>query len=780
MYSSFRRRVITGVGTLFAIAGALLLLGCGLYDGLTGSGDELDAGFDAGEPTEDAVGDVSGDTATDAGEDVSENAVEGESCSEEGATDGDLICTDGTWVVDQDCEPEGDRQFCERYDAECGAVVGNDNCEDARFVDCGQFEEFGCGPAGTCLLAEDEPELEANSCACPDIDFEAEDQEICDGLGAECGSVEPADWCDWEEELETESIQCGECEGGGECGEASENVCGCPCEIDGGCYAEGDSPEDNPCVVCDPERSSTEFSDVEDGVPCDDNAVCSAGECACQSGYDDCGDGCVDLQTHDDHCGDCTTTCGEFASCESGQCQCEDTRSNQAICDEAQVECGTVQDGCGDDVICEYCSDGAICDLAEQSCGCIPTDCSELGDPCGIVPDECGGSLFCSAGSGCSDHLGLGAKHSCAIDGQGGVRCWGHNEDGQLGTGDTAQSLSPKEVVDDGGAVFDEEVRQLALGNAHSCARTDDGIIVCWGDNSSNQLTELSSSDHTTYALEISNLPQSAQTLGTGSHHSCVEHAPGQLSSWGSNWQGELGVGDTDWYTTPQEVIFAGDDTGGIQKFDGGPMFSCYLDVSGDLYCWGENIFGQTGSGDADEITQPKKVAVLDGEDLPLRDFSAGGAFGDGSGVQMTIGGFTCVVDAGDGVQCWGYGDHGQLGDELGGGNHSTEPVQVQGLEDGVEEIVLGGEHACALLADGAVRCWGYNEYGQLGNGTTDDSAEPVDVELPEAAISVFAGEFHTCAALETGGLHCWGQNEYGQLGDGTTKNRLEPVVIFD
>lgn len=135
----------------------------------------------------------------------------------------------------------------------------------------------------------------------------------------------------------------------------------------------------------------------------------------------------------------------------------------------------------------------------------------------------------------------------------------------------------------------------------------------------------------------------------------------------------------------------------------------------------------------------------------------------------------TCARRAGGTVVCWGLNEHGQLGDGTTTDRHA--PVEVVGLTDAVA-LGSGEWHTCAQRSSGAWVCWGLNDHGQLGDGTTTDRHAPVEVSGIGDAVELVGGGFHTCARREAGTVVCWGANDRGQLGDGTTETRSDPVTV--
>ncbi len=349
--------------------------------------------------------------------------------------------------------------------------------------------------------------------------------------------------------------------------------------------------------------------------------------------------------------------------------------------------------------------------------------------------------------------LSAGRDHTCAVRGDGSLACWGRNDEGQLGDGTAIDRATPV-------AVPGVRARRVRAGGAHSCALGTDGAIWCWGANTVAQLGD-GTTDPRTAPVRVPGL-EAQRWLGAGDHHTCALSEDRHVRCWGDNTFGEAG-GGTERRAAPAVVLGI---TGARAMAQGGSSdangFRCVVLVSGGVQCWGgistqSSAQGQLGSGDVVARTTPAAVSGLVD------------AVGIASGVQHT-----CVVRSGGAVSCWGSNAYGQLGHAVGGGGFSAVPVQVSGLTDATQ-VVATDYSSCALRSGGTVRCWGYNFYGQLGNGMIVNTTSPVDVAGLTGVRSLSTTPHGVCALRNDGAVLCWGRNIEGELADGTSTNRYVP-----
>ena len=323
---------------------------------------------------------------------------------------------------------------------------------------------------------------------------------------------------------------------------------------------------------------------------------------------------------------------------------------------------------------------------------------------------------------------------------------------------------------------------RIASGTDHTCTIRDDATVWCWGWNFSSQLARsITSPKWTSRPIQVPPSKVSgAQSVAAGAEHTCALLANSQVKCWGDGEGGQLG-NDTQYLldaVNPVSVMESGDRGAApfedVEAIAAGRKHTCALKTGGTVWCWGDNRSSQMGLpwSNGGQNT-PRMVSQLD------------------SVVAISAGGdTTCALLSDTSVKCWGSNGLPGLG-IVSPVRSSATPVNVWRSETdnralkNVVAISVGDNHTCILDASRHASCWGGNGTGQLGNnpalGTTPFAATsaPVRVDSDEEFSTISAGAEHTCAILElTQAVQCWGSNNRGQLGDGTTKNRDRPVAV--
>jgi alpha-tubulin suppressor-like RCC1 family protein len=245
-----------------------------------------------------------------------------------------------------------------------------------------------------------------------------------------------------------------------------------------------------------------------------------------------------------------------------------------------------------------------------------------------------------------------------------------------------------------------------------------------------------------------------ASKVAAGYAHTCAIKQDGSLWCWGDNMYGQLGTGAFGGSVSiPVQIM-----PSGVSFVAAGDYHTCAVKTDGSLWCWGYNGSGQLGNG------------TFSNSSTPVQIMSSGV-------VAVALGGaHTCVIKTDGSLWCWGNNDHGQIGNGYYGYNIST-PVQI--MSSGVHSVALGYAHTCVVKMDGSLWCWGYNYYGQVGNGTSGFDRFSPDLIMLSGVASVSLGRNHTCATKTNNTLWCWGSDYYGQLGDGTNTSKNTPVQIM-
>lgn len=347
-----------------------------------------------------------------------------------------------------------------------------------------------------------------------------------------------------------------------------------------------------------------------------------------------------------------------------------------------------------------------------------------------------------------------GNKHAC-VSTASGVKCWGRNDAGELGTG--AKSGFSNVPLD---ATAFTSASLVSVGDQHTCVLTGAGGVECVGFNGFGGLGNGTKVD-SLMAVKVVGLSAGAISVSAGDAFTCAVNSTGGAQCWGRGINGQLGNGSFADSSSPVDVQGL---TSGVASVSAHFAFACALTTAGGAKCWGDGTFGKLGRGAAAPGATPADVVGL-----------TSGVVSISTGNQHA-----CAVTSTGGVKCWGYNGHGQLGNGAMPTN-ANAPVDVVGLTSGVVSVSAGEEHTCAVTTTGTVKCWGSNAKGQLGNGAIGGVSDvPVSVSGLTGVSKVVMGYYHSCALTTAGAVKCWGSNSYGgELGNNDTKDSAVPVSVL-
>lgn len=361
---------------------------------------------------------------------------------------------------------------------------------------------------------------------------------------------------------------------------------------------------------------------------------------------------------------------------------------------------------------------------------------------------------------------------NCAVVNTGGVYCWGYGGNYNIGDLGATNRLTPVQVVGVGGVGTLANIASVSAGGYHACAVSTAGSSYCWGYNAQTQLGNNSTiaSGSPIQTPGVNGVGNLSGLIGivAASYNTCAFSQDGAMYCWGQNTYGQLG--DQTYSATRVYPVKVRDiNTGNFTSVSVGYNNACGI-AREKVYCWGYGANGELGDGTLVGKPTPTLVSNLSG----VKQVSMGQNHG-------------CAVLKTGEVYCWGYNNWGQLGD-----NSSIirpEPTQVLGvggigyLTD-IVSVSASNYGTCAVNSSGSAFCWGYNSYGEVGDNTTTMRRTPVQV-LSESGvgylsniISISSGYWHNCALKNSGAVYCWGYNGYGQLGENTATNRSLPYLV--
>lgn len=388
--------------------------------------------------------------------------------------------------------------------------------------------------------------------------------------------------------------------------------------------------------------------------------------------------------------------------------------------------------------------------------------------------------------------IATGDYHTCVILNTGDVKCWGSSYYGETGyddynsLGGTPGDMAALGAVNLGGRT----AKSISAGAGHTCAILDNDKIKCWGSNYDGELglntsvEEFGSTAGSMAALSTVDVGTgiTVKQMDLGDYFTCALLSTDDMKCWGSNSSGQLGqntsanYGGTD--MNLEDLATVNLATPGVLQVQVGESHSCALLSSGDVKCWGLNTYGQLGYGD----TNPRGGTVGDMASLGTVNLGAGK-----TAKKLAVGSnHTCVILNDDSVKCWGRSDYGQLGYDdtasRGGTVGSMAALTTVNLGGPLaKDLVAGKDRTCAILDTNELKCWGRNDFGQLGYNSIVNKGDTVGSMAALGVVNVGAGRtvksvavavLHTCAILDTNEIKCWGYGSFGQLGYDSFNNK--------
>ena len=363
------------------------------------------------------------------------------------------------------------------------------------------------------------------------------------------------------------------------------------------------------------------------------------------------------------------------------------------------------------------------------------------------------GASAAAVAHGNATQISAGGQSACSITPSKRLKCWGSNADGQLGLGDDlSDRLTPVLVP---GL---RNVRQVSVGDSSTCAVLKGGRLKCWGNNSGGQLGDGSTTERHRPA-QVKGLTRGVRSVSVGYYHACALRTNGTVKCWGYNNSGGIGNRTSgNEYHRPKLVYGISDAT----QVTAGLDYSCAT-VNGRAKCWGDNAYGQLGDQTVNDRAKPTQV------------------FGLTRGVKRVIAGnfyTTCALLESGKLKCWGSNDYGEVGHGTSG-NEYHHPVRVVGMTSGVTSVETDYNFTCAVR-DGRAKCWGANQFNQLGDGTVKVRDTPHQVRgLTQGIKTVDISAYSGCALLSNGKEKCWGWNGEGEVGIGSMADQIPtPKVV--
>lgn len=553
------------------------------------------------------------------------------------------------------------------------------------------------------------------------------------------------------------------------------------------------------CSTCSDSELDDDDKDGHEAASCggddcnDDDATVHPGLADSCDGKDNDCDGAVDGTAANLACGALAPT-GAASTCVAGSCAVRCTDADFDLVAGACVR----HDDCAGVTACGVgtCADGSrtyTCTCPAGYAGSGTTACTDIDEcatpsahTCDTSPLACinqPGSFRCACpathfgngtgAQGCARRavsVAAGTRSTCVVLSEGRVKCWGNDSFGKLGLGGSTESPRGGAAAQMGDALpyvnlgAGRSARTIAAGSDVTCGVLDNGAVKCWGYNGYGAV---GGSDLNSFGITptVAPLPpgRTAVAVGAGSGNGFAVLDDGTFGHWGTAF-------------TPY-VVPAGER---VRSFDRSPRYDsyhlCALFEAGSVRCWSAGQPSQD-MGQYGWAYSPS---------LPPASYPAVSLGAGRTAVALALGDVhSCALLDNGAVKCWGANDRGQLGlgDVFARGGAAADmgdALPAVALGGTARAIAAGASHTCALLTTGAVKCWGFNDAGQLGQGNTNtigdqpgelEALPAIDLGPGRTATAIDVG-LHSCAVLDTGAVKCWGINTSGELGQGDLLTR--------
>lgn len=347
--------------------------------------------------------------------------------------------------------------------------------------------------------------------------------------------------------------------------------------------------------------------------------------------------------------------------------------------------------------------------------------------------------------------VAAGHKSSCAIMSDTSLKCWGNNRMGQLGTGNTIDSYSPITIIATG--VLDVKISQ-AHGSGgissyfrdYACAKLVGGELKCWGNNGFGQL---GTGNTTSFTAPVQIFASGVDKFDLGWATTCVVLSTGELKCWGDGQYGHIGDGNTLDRHSPTTIIASN-----VTDISVGIMHSCAIKTGGELWCWGRNSHSQLGDGTTTQRTTP--TLIVSSGVSKVRSFNLSNCF---------------ILSLNNEAKCNGH---------LYTNDITSSAIPVSIISSDVADIF--GGNTCFLLQNKTVKCKKVNHFEGFSNYHGYGSSTLSDIPMNDF-IQLSGNTYHLCGVKTNGNMRCWGNNDWGQLGYAPSRVHsptLTPIANYE